>query len=55
MYLTRVHTQGPADVYFPDFRPEDWQIAETQVVEADAKNEHATTYMVMDRINPLTS
>lgn len=44
LYLTRVHARAEADVFFPDFNPEDWVLVCQQRQEADARNEHPHTF-----------
>jgi dihydrofolate reductase len=47
IYLTRVHTSGEADVFFPEFPEEDWETEETSHHPVDEKNEHPYTFMVL--------
>jgi dihydrofolate reductase len=47
IYLTRVHTAGEADVFFPEFHEEDWEAVETSHHPADEKNEHPSTFMLL--------
>ena len=49
IYLTRVHTFGTADTYFPELNPLDWTIASRERHEADLKDEYATTFMTLLR------
>lgn len=54
IYLTRVHTSGVADTYFPEFNPQEWLIVDSERHEADLKNEYAYTFSTLHR-KPLPS
>jgi dihydrofolate reductase len=49
IYLTQVHASLEADVYFPEYSPKDWQERESAYVEADEKNEYASTFKILER------
>ncbi len=49
IYLTRVHASLAADVYFPEYSPQDWQETESAFVEADEKNEYPSTFSILER------
>jgi dihydrofolate reductase len=49
IYLTRVHADVPANVYFPDFDENDWSEKDSFHHEADEKNEHAFTVKLLER------
>nr|AIA16025.1 Dihydrofolate reductase [uncultured bacterium]AIA16172.1 Dihydrofolate reductase [uncultured bacterium]AIA16390.1 Dihydrofolate reductase [uncultured bacterium] len=52
IYLTEVHAEVAADVFFPEFYRDEW--IETQRIEhsKDEKNEHAFTFVVLERVTP---
>ena len=49
LYLTQVHAEVDADVFFPAIRPDQW--TENQRVDqpADEKNQYAFTFRLLDR------
>jgi dihydrofolate reductase len=49
IYLTRVHADVPANVYFPDFDESNWSEKDSFYYEADEKNEHAFTTKLLVR------
>jgi dihydrofolate reductase len=49
IYLTRVHAEVTADVYFPDFDPSEWVEQEAVYHESDEKNDYAFTAKVLVR------
>ncbi len=51
IYLTRVHTEVPADVYFPEFDEEEWIEKESIHYDAAEKNDFAFTTKVLVRKN----
>jgi dihydrofolate reductase len=51
MYLTQVHTSVPADVFFPEYDPGQWEIIQTQDVPASKRDEHFSTFYVAQRIS----
>jgi dihydrofolate reductase len=53
MYLTRVHTGVPADVFFPEYDPAQWEIVQQQDVPASAKDEFASTFYIVQRLSGL--
>lgn len=50
MYLTHVHAVLPADVYFPQFEPQEWNLSLQEDLPADSENPFHTTFMRLDRI-----
>ena len=44
LYLTRVHTEAEADVFFPDWNENDWVLLCEQFVPADPDNDHDQTF-----------
>ncbi len=50
IYLTRVQATVPADVFFPDFREEEWARREVGHYAADEKNEHPFSIMILERL-----
>jgi dihydrofolate reductase len=51
IYLTQVHAELQADVFFPEFSPDDWQEVQTEFIPADEKNEYDSTYKLLVRNN----
>ena len=49
IYLTQVHTRGPADVFFPPYEHLGWVETERFDQPADEKNEHAFTFRLLER------
>jgi dihydrofolate reductase len=49
VYRTRVHASPEGDVHFPELPSADWQVVESQEYPADAKNEFACTWEVLER------
>ena len=49
IYLTLVHTQAPADVFFPEFDRSEWEIAISTWVRPDQDNQFPHTFMVMNK------
>lgn len=49
IYMTRVHTQVPADVFFPGFDPAEWEITQMQQDAAGEKDQFAATFSVLER------
>lgn len=52
IYLTRIGAEIDGDVTFPDFDLDDWLVVEHEELSADDKNEHPTTFVVLDRATP---
>ncbi|CAI8360875.1 MAG: Dihydrofolate reductase [Marine Group II euryarchaeote MED-G33] len=46
IHVTTVHTSGSGDVKFPDWDRSGWIESIVEKLEADADNEHATTYSI---------
>lgn len=49
IYLTEVITQLAGDTYFPEMNPDEWELASSEYVEADAKNEYPMRFEVFLR------
>ena len=49
MYLTEVHAASGGDVFFPAFDEADWTEVRREERPADDRNEHATTFRVLER------
>ena len=49
IYLTRVHADVPANLYFPDFDETNWSEKDSFHHKADEKNEHAFTVKLLER------
>lgn len=54
LYLTFVDAAPEADAFFPEFAEADWQPYETARVEADEKNQYASTFTLLHR-RPMTN
>jgi dihydrofolate reductase len=48
MYLTQVHATTEADVFFPEFDGDDWIEIKSEEHEADARNDHPTTFKILE-------
>ena len=48
-YLTLVHGQFDADAWFPEFDMGQWQEIERSEHEADEKNSHSCSFLILDR------
>ena len=55
LYLTRVHTEAPGNVRFPELDPARWRPLNEESGPADEKNDHATTFVVYERIEKMLS
>ncbi|HSF80881.1 MAG TPA: dihydrofolate reductase [Anaerolineales bacterium] len=49
IYLTLVHTNVPADVFFPQYDPALWEITESRYYEADPENQYPHTFVVLHK------
>jgi dihydrofolate reductase len=49
VYLTRVHAQVDADVFFPEFDLSDWVEVSRQQFGVDEVNQFPTTYLILER------
>lgn len=49
MYLTHVRAEVMGDTFFPAFVDEEWSAVYRESHEADAKHEHAFTFVVYER------
>ena len=52
MYLTRVHADVKGDAWFPAFDESQWREVEHIDCEADERNAHAHSFLVLERITP---
>ena len=50
IYLTEVDAEPEGDVYFPDFKVEEWTLLSSESHPADEKNDHAYTFKVYERM-----
>ena len=50
IHLTRVHTTIQGDVLFPEIDPEEWELTSEKKFPANAHDEYATTYQIMNRV-----
>jgi dihydrofolate reductase len=51
MYLTLVHAITQADVFFPNYRAQEWRVIASERHEADENNTFAMTFLVLERDN----
>jgi dihydrofolate reductase len=49
IYLSKVHTDLPADVYFPPIDWEEWNVITTQEIPESEKDQYAHTFMILER------
>lgn len=49
IYLSQVHANLPADVFFPKISNDDWQEIESEIFPADEKNLYAFTFKILHR------
>ncbi len=52
LYLTRVHTEALGNVRFPEIDPARWRPLDEESRPADENNDHATTFIVYERVEP---
>jgi dihydrofolate reductase len=50
LYLTKIHHTFEADTYFPKVEMDKWKINYEQFCAADAKNEFAHTFYILERL-----
>ncbi|PCK08228.1 MAG: dihydrofolate reductase [Alteromonadaceae bacterium] len=50
IYHTEVHAEVEADAYFPAFDRQQWLEVSRERHEADEKNDHAFSFVVLDRV-----
>lgn len=48
LYLTQVHATFEGDVYFPEFDWNDWEEVERTDCDADEKNPHSYSFLILD-------
>ena len=51
IYLTRVDAEIDGDTFFPELDESNWEIVASEAHEADEKNAHAFTFMMLQRRN----
>jgi dihydrofolate reductase len=49
LYITWVEADVSGDTYFPTLNLADWQLAHSEPIPADVKNDYDTTYCIYDR------
>lgn len=49
IYLSKVHTIIPADVFFPELDSNEWNINENKEVPASENDQYAYTFMILER------
>ena len=50
IYLTRVHAKPEGDVLIPPLSPGEWREVSREALPRDAKDEHACTFVILQRI-----
>jgi len=50
LYITYVHTQVNGDAWFPAFELKDWRQVEQTACDADEKNPHPVSFVILDRL-----
>ena len=50
LYITMIHHQFKADVYFPDIKSDHWKITKQVAQPADEKNPHAMSFYQFDKL-----
>lgn len=50
LYLTEVDCEPDGDIFFPDIDWSEWRLLSSDPYPADAKNEHAFTFKVYERL-----
>ena len=51
IYLTRIHAEVEGDTFFPDFDPDEWELASEEHHQADERNEFDYGFLVYERRN----
>ena len=49
LYLTRIHSDFTADVYFPRFNENEWTLISEQHSSKDEKNQYDLTFQIFER------
>ena len=49
LYMTLVHTEVEGDAWFPDFDLSEWKEVKREDHEADDKNPHAYSFVILER------
>lgn len=52
LYITHVHKKAPADVYFPEIDPKEWEISESEEFKSMEADSVPYTYIVYKRKLP---
>ena len=47
IYLTLVHTTAEADVFFPEYKADEWVEIESGEHQADTKNQYPSTFKIL--------
>lgn len=55
IYMTRVHANFEADVFFPEFNVEEWKLVRSNDFEADEKHAYSFSIQQWDRIEKVKS
>lgn len=50
IYLTEIHAEIDGDTFFPNIPPEQWSEISREQHSADARNDHAHSFIVLDRL-----
>ncbi len=51
LYITRIHHQFAADVFFPEIKESIWHCSDKQFRQRDEKNKYDMTFYTYERIN----
>ena len=49
LYITRVHKDFEADTFFPEISPDEWTLAESQLVSDDPQNDFSYSFEIYER------
>ena len=49
MYLTLIHATFEGDTWFPEYKPDDWEVIEQQDFSADDKNKYEYSFVTLEK------
>ena len=49
LYLTKIHHEFDADIFFPEINYAEWQLIEEEKIESDEKNPYSFSYLIYER------
>ena len=49
MYLTLIHATFEGDTWFPEYKPDDWEVIEQQDFSADDKNKYDYSFVTLEK------